>query len=98
MKLKRCGGASRATARDRPYYTTKGAGCLKLTPMVTVPCFKMGGGLDTNPAFMRSVRMLRRYGVRVLYEPETYPPKNQVPADVVLEILDEVIEQKRERS
>src|SRR5579859_501711 len=67
-------------------------------PIVAVPCFKTGGGLDTNPAFRRSVRMLRRYGVSVLYEPEIYPPKNQVPANVILEVLSGLVDQKRERS
>lgn len=56
-------------------------------PIVAVPCFKTGGGLDTNPAFLRSVRMLRKYGVHVIYEPQTYPPKNQVPPHVILEAL-----------
>lgn len=32
-------------------------------PIVAVPCFMTGGGLDTHPAFSRSIRMLRRYGV-----------------------------------
>lgn len=67
-------------------------------PIVAVPCFKTGGGLDTNPAFKRSVRMLRRYGVCVLYEPETYPPKNQVPASIILKVLYDVIQQKRDRA
>jgi len=56
-------------------------------PIIAVPCFKTGGGLDTNPAFMRSVRMLRRYGVHVIYEPHTYLPKNQVPPEVILDAL-----------
>jgi hypothetical protein len=42
--------------------------------------------------------MLRRYGVTILYEPETYPPKNQVPAHIILETLEEVIRQKEERA
>jgi hypothetical protein len=63
-------------------------------PVVAVPCFKTGGGLDTNPAFKRSIRMLRRYCVCVLYEPETYPPKNQIPADVILETLYQVIQEQ----
>lgn len=62
-------------------------------PIVAIPCFKTGGGLDTNPAFLRSVRMLRRYGVHVIYEPELYPPKNQVPANVVLDELHRLISQ-----
>lgn len=56
-------------------------------PIVAVPCFKTGGGLDTNPAFARSVRLLRRWGIQVLYEPHTYPPKNQIPPDVILDTL-----------
>ncbi len=60
-------------------------------PIVTVPCFRTGGGLNGDPAFFRSLQMLRDYGVRVLYEPEQYPPKNQVPPDVILEVLDETI-------
>ena len=54
-------------------------------PIVTVPCFRTGGGLDGHPAFFRSLHMLKDYGVRVLYEPDTYPPKNQVPPEVILD-------------
>jgi hypothetical protein len=63
-------------------------------PIVAIPCFKTGGGLDTNPAFKRSVRMLRRYGVTILYQPEVYPPKNQIPAEVILEALQDVMRKK----
>ena len=67
-------------------------------PIVTVPCFRTGGGLDGHPAFFRSLQMLRDYGVRVLYEPEKYPPKNQVPPDVILAVLDETIGKHTEGS
>ena len=60
-------------------------------PIVAVPCFKTGGGLDTNPAFLRSIRLLRRYGIRVIYEPEKYAPKNQIPPRIILEILQEAM-------
>ena len=60
-------------------------------PIIAVPCFKTGGGLDTNPAFLRSMRWLRRYGVHVIYEPEIYPPKNRVPPHVILETLHQTI-------
>lgn len=53
-------------------------------PIVAVPCFMTGGGLDTNPAFRRSIRLLRKYGVQVMYEPEKYPPRNQIPPTVIL--------------
>jgi phosphopantothenoylcysteine synthetase/decarboxylase len=62
-------------------------------PIVAVPCFKTGGGLDTNPAFLRSIRLLRKAGVRTIYEPERYPPKNWVPAEIILTILDELMSQ-----
>ena len=60
-------------------------------PIVTVPCFRTGGGLDGHPAFFKSLQMLKDYGVRVLYEPDTYPPKNQVPPEVILTVLDEAM-------
>ena len=63
-------------------------------PIVAVPCFLTGGGLDTNPAFRRSVRLLRRAGIRVMYEPETYPPKNWIPAEVALETLEALTQQE----
>ncbi|HEU5230814.1 MAG TPA: flavoprotein, partial [Ktedonobacteraceae bacterium] len=57
-------------------------------PIVAVPCFMTGGGLDTNPAFRRSVRLLRKYGIQVMYEPEKYPPRNQIPPAAILAELD----------
>ncbi len=63
-------------------------------PIVAVPCFKTGGGLDTNPAFLRSLRLLRKAGVRIIYEPERYPPKNWVPAEVTLNVLEELMLQQ----
>jgi len=33
------------------------------------------------------LRMLRRYGVHVLYEPEMYPPNNKVPTERILDKL-----------
>ncbi|HEU5375117.1 MAG TPA: flavoprotein, partial [Ktedonobacteraceae bacterium] len=65
-------------------------------PLIAVPCFKTGGGLDSNPAFLRSMRLLRRAGIRVIYEPERYPPKNWVPAEVMLNLLDDLMEQRKE--
>jgi phosphopantothenoylcysteine synthetase/decarboxylase len=56
-------------------------------PIVAIPCFRNGGGLDTHPALPRNLRLLRRYGVHVIYEPEKYPPQNRVPPDVILDVL-----------
>lgn len=56
-------------------------------PIVAVPCFRTGGGLDGHPAFFRSIDLLRSYGICVIYEPEAYPPKNQVPAETILHVL-----------
>ena len=60
-------------------------------PIIAVPCFRTGGGLDGHPAFFKSLDLLRSYGVDVLYRPEQYPPKNQVPAQVILDELQTLI-------
>lgn len=56
-------------------------------PVLAVPVVTTGSGLDSHPAFSRSLAQLREYGVAVLYDPERYPPRNEVPADVILEAL-----------
>lgn len=58
-------------------------------PIVAVPCVLTNSGLDTHPAFPRSLAQLREYGVRVIYEPEKYPPKNEVPWNVILTELND---------
>jgi phosphopantothenoylcysteine synthetase/decarboxylase len=63
-------------------------------PIVAVPCFRAGSGLDMHPALPRSLRLLRRYGVRLIYEPEKYAPKNQVPPQEILAALDELRAQR----
>ncbi|MGH2482134.1 MAG: flavoprotein, partial [Ktedonobacteraceae bacterium] len=41
-------------------------------PIVAVPCFIRGGGLDTNPAFARSVHLLREAGVCIIHDLDLY--------------------------
>ena len=53
-------------------------------PLLAIPVVRKGGGLDTHPAFIRSLRLLRRYGVHVFYEPDMYAPRNEVPSEVIL--------------
>ncbi|MBO0705747.1 MAG: hypothetical protein J2P39_10545, partial [Candidatus Dormibacteraeota bacterium] len=53
-------------------------------PIVVVPCVGRGAGLDTHPVLPVSLDRLRRWGVGVLYEPDRYPPRNEIPANVVL--------------
>lgn len=56
------------------------------TPIVAVPCVGEGSGLDTFPAFQKSIEALRAYGVTVLYELEHYY-HNEIPLNQVLERL-----------
>lgn len=56
-------------------------------PIIAIPMFSTGGGLDTHPAFHRSVQLLEEYGVHVLYHPQTYPPYNDVPHKIILDTL-----------
>ena len=54
-------------------------------PILAVPYLK--NELAYHPAFSRSITTLREWGVRVLYEPEKYPPSNKVPWNVILDEL-----------
>jgi phosphopantothenoylcysteine synthetase/decarboxylase len=56
-------------------------------PILAVPVVRKGK-LAEHPAFPRSLRMLRRYGVHILYEPDTYPPRNEVPDQRILKELE----------
>ncbi len=60
--------------------------------MLAVPCLKTGAGLDTHPAFLRSMRWLRRAGIALLSEPERSPPKKQVPPQRIPDTLHTLIE------
>jgi len=62
-------------------------------PILAIPGIHSSSGLDTHPALPRSMRMLRKHGVHLLYEPEMYPPNNKVPASRILDALDTIIKQ-----
>jgi len=55
-------------------------------PIVAVPV--TGEGLSYHPALSRSIRVLRRYGVCVLYEPEVSLLQQKDPAAVMLSALE----------
>lgn len=56
-------------------------------PIVAVPV--TGEGLDKHPALQRSMRMLKRYGVSILYPPEPFLQHHD-PAEILLEALRQV--------
>ncbi len=58
------------------------------TPIVAVPCVPLDS-LARHPAFSKSVAFLKECGVSVLYEPQKYPPMNNVPWEVILHSLNE---------
>ena len=60
-------------------------------PILAIPSVLTGSGLDTHPAFSKSGEFLRGCGVHVMYEPETYPPKNEVPWEIMLDELHELM-------
>jgi phosphopantothenoylcysteine synthetase/decarboxylase len=67
-------------------------------PIVAVPYVRTDSGLDNHPAFAKSLALLREWGVHVLYEPEKYPPRNDVPWNVVLDALHEVLRKPAEET
>jgi phosphopantothenoylcysteine synthetase/decarboxylase len=60
-------------------------------PVVAVPYVRTDSGLDNHPAFSRSLAFLKECGVHILYEPEKYPPRNDVPWHVVLDDLHQLV-------
>ncbi len=67
-------------------------------PILAIPCVLSASGLDSHPAFFQSMASLRACGVRVLYEPEKYPPKNEVPWDVILAALHDMLDVCRKKN
>jgi phosphopantothenoylcysteine synthetase/decarboxylase len=65
-------------------------------PIVAVPCMGTGNGLDTHPIFLENLQKLSKWGVHILYQPERYPPRNAIPADIVLAELHQLIAQRQE--
>jgi phosphopantothenoylcysteine decarboxylase len=59
-------------------------------PILIVPCVNQNH-LARHPAFAKSLTMLREWGVHVLFDLDHYPPRNEVPWQVVLERLHQVI-------
>jgi phosphopantothenoylcysteine synthetase/decarboxylase len=59
-------------------------------PIIAVPV--TGEGLGNHPALLRSVRMLRRYGVQVLYEPEVPFLQQKDPIAMILQALEERVQ------
>ncbi len=60
-------------------------------PILAIPIVRRGGGLDTHPAFIRSLRLLKRYGVHVFYEPDMYPPRNEISDEGILRELRQIL-------
>lgn len=54
-------------------------------PILAVPI--TGEGLSYHPAFRRSMRMLRRYGIRLLDRPEASPLQEESPGSTILNAL-----------
>jgi phosphopantothenoylcysteine synthetase/decarboxylase len=55
-------------------------------PIIAVPCVP-SQTFARHPAFSKSISLLKEYGVSVLYEPEKYPPMNNVPWEALLDSL-----------
>jgi phosphopantothenoylcysteine synthetase/decarboxylase len=58
-------------------------------PIIAVPV--TGEGLNSHPALVRSIRMLRRYGVHVLYEPEASPLQGKDASAMILSLLEKYV-------
>lgn len=59
-------------------------------PVIAVPCVGTNSGLDTHPAFRRSLAALAEQGVHVVYDRETYSMDNPSLPQTVAARLEEI--------
>lgn len=59
-------------------------------PVMMVPNF-WDFDMGRHPILPKSLATLREWGVRILYEPESYPPSNTIPWRIVLDELHQLI-------
>ena len=62
-------------------------------PIVAAPCLK--AALARHPAFPKSVRMLKKWGVQILHDPRRYTSPQTVPHADVLSALSDLRESQR---
>lgn len=55
-------------------------------PILVVPCVNQDH-LARHPAFFKSLATLREWGIQILYDLDKYPPRNEVPWQVILDEL-----------
>lgn len=59
-------------------------------PVIAVPCVGTDSGLDSHPAFNRSLTELRALGVKVVYDRQTYSMDNPELPEIVARALTRV--------
>ncbi|MGI9059531.1 MAG: flavoprotein [Ktedonobacteraceae bacterium] len=62
-------------------------------PIVAIPCVPQES-LARHSAFCKSINSLKEEGVHVLYDPEKYPPMNNVPWEVALHTVTSLLKQQ----
>lgn len=60
-------------------------------PVIAVACVGTNSGLDTHPAFQRSLAQLSEYGVDVVYDRDTYSMDDPALPDIVVGRLTQVV-------
>lgn len=54
-------------------------------PIIAMPC--LPESLTHHPVFSKNIALLKDCGVFILYDPQKYPPMNNIPWEVVLNTL-----------
>jgi phosphopantothenoylcysteine decarboxylase len=60
-------------------------------PILVVPCVNENH-LARHPVFRQSLATLQEWGVHILYDVDKYPPRNDVPWNVILAALHQIVE------
>jgi len=59
-------------------------------PILVVPCVNQSH-LARHPAFHKSLTTLQEWGVHILFDLDKYPPRNEIPWEVVLDELHRIL-------
>jgi|SRR5579859_3863965 len=61
-------------------------------PIIAIPC--LPESLACHPAFSKNITLLKECGVSVLYDPQKYPPMNNIPWQVTLDAVTKLLKER----
>jgi phosphopantothenoylcysteine synthetase/decarboxylase len=61
-------------------------------PIIAIPC--LPESLASHPAFSKNTALLKECGVSVIYDPQKYPPMNNIPWQFTLDAVTKLLKER----